>query len=213
MVIDMEEARLQTLTQVRAFLDGTTEVAFRVPKSERNRFIERVLKRFGYAPHGKADKGVLLRYLERMTGLSRQQVTRLVRQYRKDGKLSKQQAAPKHGFTGRFTATDVALLAEMDVLHSTLSGPATKNLMERALLVFGDVRFERLAGISVSHLYNPRLRGGRLCAGAVRTRASGGTGPKRGQPACPSGSAARPSPTGCRATSASTVCIKVIRTG
>ena len=31
--------------------------------------------------------------------------------------------------------------------------------MERALLVFGDARFERLAGISVSHLYN--LRGGK----------------------------------------------------
>jgi hypothetical protein len=45
-------------------------------------------------------------------------------------------------------------LAEIDVLHSTLSGPATEKLMERALLVFGDVRFERLASISVSHLYN-----------------------------------------------------------
>ena len=159
MVIDMEEARLQTVAQVKAFLDGTTEVAFRVPKAERNRFIERVLKRFGYAPHGKVGKGVLLRYIKRMTGLSRQQVTRLVRQYRRDGKLSKQQVAPAHGFTGRFTATDVALLAEMDALHSTLSGPATKKLMERALLVFGDARFERLAGISVSHLYN--LRGGK----------------------------------------------------
>lgn len=159
MVIDMEEARLQTLAQVKAFLDGTAEVAFRVPKAERHRFVERVLKRFGYAQHGRADKGVLLRYLERMTGLSRQQVTRLVQQYRKDGKLSKRQSAPRHGFTHRFTATDVALLAEMDALHGTLSGPATKKLMERALLIFGDARFERLAGISVSHLYN--LRGGK----------------------------------------------------
>lgn len=159
MVIDMEEARLQTVAQVKAFLDGTEEVAFRLPKAERNRFIERVLKRFGYAPHGRADKGVLLRYIERMTGLSRQQVTRLVGQYRKDGKLSKQPCAPKQGFTCRYTAADVARLAEMDVLHSTLSGPATKKLMERAYQVFGDVRFERLAGISVSHLYN--LRGSR----------------------------------------------------
>ena len=54
MVIDMEEARLQTLVQVKAFLDGTTEVAFRVPKTERYRFIERALKRFGYARiHGR----------------------------------------------------------------------------------------------------------------------------------------------------------------
>jgi len=156
MVINMEEAKLQTLVQIKAFLDGTSEVVFRVPKEERNQFIGRVLKRFGYAPHGRVDKGILLRYIERMTGLSRQQVTRLVRQYRKDGKLSKQPCAPKQGFTYRYTAADVLLLAEIDVLHGTLSGPATKKLMERALLVFGDARFERLAGISVSHLYNLR---------------------------------------------------------
>jgi transposase InsO family protein len=161
MVINMEEAKLQTLGQVKAFLDGTTEVAFRVPKAERNAFIERVLKRIGYARHGRSGRGVLLRYIERMTGLSRQQVTRLVRQYRKDGKLSKRQPAPKHGFVRRFTANDVALLAEMDALHNTLSGPATKKLMERAFLVFDDVRFERLASISVSHLYN--LRGDKQC--------------------------------------------------
>jgi transposase InsO family protein len=156
MVINMEEAKLKTLEQIKAFLDGTSEVTFRVAKEERNPFIERVLKQFGYAPHGRIDKGVLLRYIERMTGLSRQQVTRLVRQYRKDGKLSKKPCAPKQGFTCRYTAADVALLAEMDVLHSTLSGPATKKLMERAYQVFVDPRYERLAGISVSHLYNLR---------------------------------------------------------
>ncbi len=158
MVIDMEEARLQPIAQVRAFLDGATEIAFRVPKAERYPFIERVLKRFGYAAQGRVGKGVLLRYLVRLTGLSRQQVTRLVRQYRQDGTLSTRHGPPQHGFRRRFTATDVAVLAEMDALHSTVSGPATKQLMERAFLVFKDARFERLAGISVSHLYN--LRGG-----------------------------------------------------
>ncbi len=83
MVINMEEAKLQTLEQIKAFLDGTSEAAFRVPKEDRNPFIERVLKQFGYAPHGRVDRGVLLRYIERMTGLSRQQVTRLVGRYRK----------------------------------------------------------------------------------------------------------------------------------
>jgi len=46
MVINMEEAKLQTLAQIKAFLDGTSEVAFWVPKEDRNPFIERVLKRF-----------------------------------------------------------------------------------------------------------------------------------------------------------------------
>ena len=67
-------------------------------------------------------------------------------------------ARPSTAFPVRFTATDVALLADMDALHGTVSGPATKKLMERACLLFGDARFERLEGISVSHLYN--LRGG-----------------------------------------------------
>jgi transposase InsO family protein len=42
----------------------------------------------------------------------------------------------------------------------TLSGPATKKLMERAWSVFGDPRYERLAAISVAHLYNLRQRQG-----------------------------------------------------
>ena len=38
--------------------------------------------------------------------------------------------------------------------------PATKCLMQRAVAVFGDARYERLAGISVAHLYNLRRRSG-----------------------------------------------------
>ena len=203
MVINMEEARLQTIEQVRAFLDGATEIAFRVPKAERYPFIERVLTRCGYAAQGRIGKGVWLRYLARMTGLSRQQVTRLVRQYRRDGTLSHRHGPPRHAFPRRFTATDVALLAEMDALHSTLSGPATKKLMERALLIFGDARFERLAGISVSHLYN--LRGGiqyqRTRWHWTKTRPTG----------VPIGQRRAPHRMGGRAISVSTVCTKVIR--
>ena len=35
LVIDMEDARLHTIAQVRAFLAGATAIAFRVPKAER----------------------------------------------------------------------------------------------------------------------------------------------------------------------------------
>ena len=154
MVIDMEEARLHTLAQVRAFWDGATEIAFRVPKVERYSFVERVLMRFGYAAAGRVGKDVLLRYLALLTGLSRQQVTRVVRRYRQEGTLSTRPGPPQHGFRLRFTATDVALLADMDARHGTVSGPATKTLRERAGQLFGNARFERLAGISVSHLYN-----------------------------------------------------------
>ena len=42
------------------------------------------------------------------------------------------------------------------MLHGTLSGPATRKLCARAFHLFGDRRFERLAGISNGHLYNLR---------------------------------------------------------
>ena len=100
----MEEARLQTIAQVRAFLDGATEIAFRVPKVERYSFVERVLMRFGYAAHGRVSKGVVLRYLARLTGFSRQQVTRLVRRYRQEGTLSTRHGPPQHGFRRRFAS-------------------------------------------------------------------------------------------------------------
>lgn len=159
MIIDMDEAKLQTVAQIEVFLTGTGDIALKVPKAERYGFIERTLKRLGYAPLSRCGKGVVLRYFERMTGLSRQQITRLVQRYRKSGKVASRRTPPKKGFSRRFDLTDVALLAEMDALHNTLSGPATKKLMERAVQLFGDTRFERLAGISVSHLYN--LRGGK----------------------------------------------------
>ena len=57
-----------------------------------------------------------------------------------------------------YTEQDVALLAQTDTLHGTLSGPATKRLLVRALEIYGDRRYEHLARISVAHLYNLRGR-------------------------------------------------------
>jgi transposase InsO family protein len=162
MVIDMNEKKLVTLDQLREFLAATSEVEFQGcgQNDERYRHIEAVLKRFGYGRLGRADKGLVLRYLERTTGYSRQQLTRLVARYQRIGKLAKAYRAPTHGFARRFTEADVALLAETDSLHNTLSGPATRYLMARALTIHGDIRYVRLATISVGHLYNLRQRRG-----------------------------------------------------
>jgi len=158
----MNEKQLVSLEPLREFLAGTREVEFQAwgEDDERYRHIEGVVKRFRYAGLGRVGKGLVLRYLERTTGYSRQQLTRLVARCLRTGKLAKAYQAPKVGFVRRFTEADVALLAETDSLHGTLSGPATRHLMARALDVFGDVRYERLAMISVGHLYNLRKRQG-----------------------------------------------------
>jgi hypothetical protein len=54
MAINMKEAKLQTLAQIKAFLDGTLEVAFRVPKEGCNPFVGRALKRFDLVMRARA---------------------------------------------------------------------------------------------------------------------------------------------------------------
>ena len=160
MVIDMNDKQLATLAQVKAFLKGTTTVDFAVADTERYAFIARTLQRFGYRRLGRADKGVVLRFLERVSGYSRQQLTRLVQRGTQRCPLTKRYCASRTSFARTYTAADVRLLAHTDNLHSTLSGLATKKLMERAYRIFGDVRYQRLAVISVAHLYNLRQRAG-----------------------------------------------------
>jgi transposase InsO family protein len=174
MVIDMNETKLTTLEQLRRFLAGTTEVAFKpTPDDERYAHIADVLRRFRYAGLIRPDKGVVLRYLEKTTGYSRQQLTRLVARFHDTRQLKKRYRPPKAGFTRTYTETDVALLAKTDTLHGTLSGPATCVLMRRAFEDYGDVRYQRLAGISVAHLYNLRKRGGYVVCRAHWTKTKG----------------------------------------
>jgi len=176
-VIDMNEKKLVTLEQLKAFLTVTTGVAFQGcgQDEDRYRHIEDVLRRFFYPRLKKPGKGIVLRYLERTTGYSRQQLTRLVKRRRTGRPLVKGYRAPKCGLARIFTDADIALLADTDNLHNTLSGPATRHLMARALRLYGDTRYARLASISVGHLYNLRKRHGYVDRRRVftKTRPSG----------------------------------------
>lgn len=160
MIIQMNVARLITLDQVRAFLSGTTEITFSPAPHDAARYalITQVLQRFGYARLQRVDKGLLLRYLRLVSGYSRQQLTRLVTQFIDCGRIVQRYQTPKRGFTRTYSDADVRLLAEIDALHGTLSGPATKCLLQRAYAIHGDVRCVRLQRISVAQLYNLRQR-------------------------------------------------------
>jgi len=48
------------------------------------------------------------------------------------------------------------LLAAMDEAHETLSGPATQKILYREFHQYGNQRYQRLASISVPHIYNLR---------------------------------------------------------
>jgi len=152
----MNDSHIETLEQVRQFLGGVAVMEITIPsKTEGYRWIQGTLVRFQYLSLGKTDRGLIRHYLQQVSGYSRAQIARLIRQYRKTGRIQRRQRTVK-GFTAKFTREDIRLLARLDALHGTLSGPATKKLCERAWQVFKQAEYQRLAGISVSHLYNLR---------------------------------------------------------
>ena len=105
-----------------------------------------------------------------MSGYSRAQVKRLVATWLGGDPLVKRYGAPEHAFARRYTPTDVALLGEVDRAMGTLSGPATACVLRRQRDLFGDERFQRLASISVAHLYNLRHSAGYRAQRVVRTQ-------------------------------------------
>ena len=149
--------RPSTVDQVRELLDG--ERASEPPVRTRAaayRLVEQTLRRLDYCSLRKTEKGVVRRFLARGTGLSRAQIDRLLHQYRATGQLRDHRGAPRRPFPRRYTDTDIELLAAVDVLHATPAVPVALKLHARAYHLFGDLRFERLAGISGGHLYNLR---------------------------------------------------------
>jgi len=156
MQLIMNDERLQTIGQVKQFLAGSEALDFGgVSVEERYRWIQTVLIRFKYYQLKRADKGVIRRYIEKVSGYSRAQVSRLIREYKQRGHLRKVQYQ-RHRFPRSYTSADIALLARTDELHDYLSGAATKKIMEREWAIYGHADFRNISRISIAHLYNLR---------------------------------------------------------
>ncbi len=168
MVINMDETKLRTIAQLQEFLAATPEVSFTGTAgdgdTQRYAHISRVLRRFDYRQRDKRERGVVLAYLRRTSGYSRTQITRLVARWidnrLADVPLAKRYRTPAAPFARKYTASDIELLVEMDRANEDVCGPAVVHLLRRAYTVYGDPRYERLADLSVSHLYNLRKSAG-----------------------------------------------------
>lgn len=146
------------MAQVRAFVSGVDPILFTLEDRHAaySWMADTLRGKFGYIRCKRANKGVLRRYLRKVTGFSRAQVARCILQFIDGGGIKDRRRAPAVPFVRRYTTEDIRLLAEMDALHGTLSGTTTRKLCERAFKVHGDASYERLACISNGHLYNLR---------------------------------------------------------
>lgn len=152
----MRNGEKLSLEQIRAFLEASAEVEFAAKnRQEVYDWMSRTLGEHGYGKQSRAVKGLLRAYLMKMTGLSRAQVTRLVGRWIRDREL-REVTYCRRRFRKRYTTADIALLASVDEAHETLSGPATKKILEREYQEFSHPEYGRLAEISVAHIYNLR---------------------------------------------------------
>jgi len=153
MYIIMNDTPIKTLEHVRQFLNGIGAIEFSIEaKDARYAWMQAMLLRFHYPQLSKAEKGLVLDFLQKVSGYSRIQVKRLTQHSLQTGQLQRRQRTVQ-GFRRIYTLEDIRLLAQTDELHGTLSGPATKKLCERAWVRFGQTEYARLAGISVAYLY------------------------------------------------------------
>jgi len=152
----MHEAEHLSLESIRDFLWASDEIRFESQsRRERYAWVEQLLTHHEYPTLGKAARGILRRYIEKMAGLSRAQTSRLIARFVATGRLRPTQYK-RHCFPSRYTRADIDLLAQVDEAHETLSGPATRRILEREHTVYGKREFARLGTISVAHLYNLR---------------------------------------------------------
>jgi transposase InsO family protein len=158
LTISVHEAEQLNPSQIKAFLKGSHGIRFEGKSREQiYSWIEKLLVHHQYHQQERPMRGLLRQYVEKIKGMSRAQGTRLIARFGKTGKV-KPTLYQRHRFAQRYTAQDVELLARVDEAHETLSGPATRHILEREYEVYGKREYERLASISVAHLYNLRKR-------------------------------------------------------
>ncbi len=155
-MISVHETEKLSLQEIEKFLLAAQEVRFEASQREEvYGWIERLLCQQEYVRQGRRARGLLRRYIGKMTGLSRAQLTRLVGRYMATGQVGKK-ATRRHRFPRHYTSADIELLARVDEAHESLSGPATRRILQREFQEYGKAEFQRLAAISNGHLYNLR---------------------------------------------------------
>jgi transposase InsO family protein len=152
----MQDPQHWNVAQMRQFLEGSHQLEFASQsRAETYAWIQAILVHQQYTGCSRADKGWIRAFLAKVTGLRLAQITRLIRQQRQQGSIAARPVLRRR-FATKYTAQDVTLLAEVDRAHQRLSGPATRRILQREFQTFHRKQFQRLAGLSVSHLYNLR---------------------------------------------------------
>jgi len=147
--------RLNDIKQLEAFLQGTQKLVISLSSIEdKYRCIRETIKRFSYRTCKRSEKRVVFLYLKKLTGYKKVQLYRLIKRAL-DGSL-KRQTYQRENIHCVYTRGDIKLLEKTDELHFRLNREATREILRCEYAIFGHKEFEKLSGISSSHIDNLR---------------------------------------------------------
>lgn len=78
----MTDARVMSIDELKAFLSSSDAFTFKASsRAETYAWVERTLHCYRYLSRPRLEKGPIRRYMEKMTGMSAWQLTRLIAQF------------------------------------------------------------------------------------------------------------------------------------
>src|ERR1035441_1399865 len=150
MPIHMKNLERLSLAEMQEFVQGSRKLTLSLEgQAAIYGFIEALLKAQQYRRLSRGQRGVVRRFLTKVSGLSRAQITRVLFRSMRTRQV-RRRPPQRPNFPRRYSSGDVVLPAEADAAHEELSGPATRYILEREFSVFGKAEYEKLSGISVS---------------------------------------------------------------
>ena len=155
MNITMIDTNLDNFNALGKFLNGIPPVRFSGgSKKQKYEWVKEVLVRFNFRKLRKGKRGEVREYIQKITGYSNAQLSRLIAKYLK-GKLYFVEYQ-RNSFPTRYSPADIALLCKTDNIHQRLNGYATRQILIREYQKYGKAEYEKISHISVAHIY--RLR-------------------------------------------------------
>jgi hypothetical protein len=156
MTLNMNDDHLVSVAQIKEFakLNNGAKFKSNSSKVETYKWIGKTLGKFRYVSLKKKEKSIVKKYIITMTGYSEGAVDKLIRKKKETGCLVPKDERTQNSFATFYEPTDISLLAEVANVTLNQNGRALKEMCKSMYLDYSDIRFEKLSGISVSHLYN-----------------------------------------------------------
>ena len=154
MTLGMNDDNVVSIAQLREFLKLSQGAKFTSEnRKEAYEWVGRTLTKFRYSRLRKKEKGIVKKYLITMTGYSETQIDRLINRKKEWGRVvPKKRTQPT--FERVYTSEDIALLSEVDNAEGRRTGGALRKTLADMFHLYKDERFERIANISIAHIYN-----------------------------------------------------------